>query len=118
MSGATVRCKFVSASKPAPGRAVQRVARSRKPSSPSRAARMLALAHYIDRQIDDGTILDYMPISQHAANLLFQALSERHERGSVIVNTNLPFGEWGQVFQTERLAVALLDRITHNSQVL
>jgi DNA replication protein DnaC len=59
-----------------------------------------------------------MPIGQHAADLLFQALSERHERGSVIVNTNLPFGEWGQVFQTERLAVALLDRITHNAQVL
>jgi DNA replication protein DnaC len=61
--------------------------------------------------------LGYMPISQHAADLLFQALSERHS-GSVIVNTNLPFGEWGQVFQTERLAVALLDRITHNAQVL
>lgn len=62
--------------------------------------------------------LGYMPISQHAADLLFQALSERHERKSVIINTNLPFGEWGQVFQTERLAVALLDRITHNAQVL
>ena len=62
--------------------------------------------------------LGYMPISQHAADLLFQALSERHERGSVIVNTNLPFGEWGQVFQTERLAVALLDRITHNAHIL
>ena len=62
--------------------------------------------------------LGYMPISQRAADLLFQALSERHERGSVIVNTNLPFGEWGQVFQTERLAVALLDRITHNAHIL
>ena len=62
--------------------------------------------------------LGYMPISQHAADLLFQALSERHERHSVILNTNLPFGEWGQVFQTERLAVALLDRITHNAHVL
>jgi DNA replication protein DnaC len=62
--------------------------------------------------------LGYMPISQHAADLLFQALSERHERRSVILNTNLPFGEWGQIFQTERLAVALLDRITHNAHVL
>jgi DNA replication protein DnaC len=62
--------------------------------------------------------LGYMPISQHAADLLFQALSERHERRSVILNTNLSFGEWGQVFQTERLAVALLDRITHNAHVL
>jgi DNA replication protein DnaC len=62
--------------------------------------------------------LGYMPISQHAADLLFPALSERHERRSVILNTNLSFGEWGQVFQTERLAVALLDRITHNAHVL
>jgi len=62
--------------------------------------------------------LGYMPISQHAADLLFQALSERHERRSVILNSNLPFGEWGKVFQTERLAVALLDRITHNAHVL
>ena len=45
-------------------------------------------------------------------------LSERHERASVIVNTNLPFGEWGQVFQTERQAVAVLDRITHNAHIL
>jgi len=62
--------------------------------------------------------LGYMPISQHGAELLFQALSERHERGSVIVNTNMPFGEWGQIFQTERLTVALLDRLTHNAHIL
>ena len=59
MSGATVRCKFVPAAKPAPGRAVPKVVRSTKPSGPSRAARMLALAHHIERQIDDGVIADY-----------------------------------------------------------
>jgi len=62
--------------------------------------------------------LGYMPISQHGAELLFQALSERHEQRSVIVNTNLAFGEWGQIFQTERLTIALLDRLTHNAQIL
>jgi DNA replication protein DnaC len=62
--------------------------------------------------------LGYLPISEHGAELLFQAFSERHERGSVIVNTNLPFSDWAQVFQTERLAVAMLDRITHNAQIL
>jgi DNA replication protein DnaC len=62
--------------------------------------------------------LGYLPISEHAADLLFQALSERHERGSVIVNSDLPFAEWGKVFQTERLAVALLDRITHRAHIL
>ncbi len=59
MSGATVRCKFVAPPKPAPGRAVPKVVRSPKPSGPSRTARMLALAHYIDRQIEDGAIPDY-----------------------------------------------------------
>jgi DNA replication protein DnaC len=62
--------------------------------------------------------LGYLPISEHAADLLFQALSERHERGSVILNSNLPFAEWGKVFQTERLAVALLDRVTHRAHIL
>ena len=62
--------------------------------------------------------LGYLPISEPAAELLFQALSERHESGSVIVNSNLPFGEWAQIFKSERLAVALLDRLTHRSHVL
>ena len=62
--------------------------------------------------------LGYLPITEHGADLLFQAFSERHERGSIIVNTNLPFSEWGQVFQTERLAVAMLDRITHRATIL
>ena len=62
--------------------------------------------------------LGYLPISESAVELLFQALSERHESGSVIVNSNLPFGEWAQIFKSERLAVALLDRITHRAHVL
>ena len=62
--------------------------------------------------------LGYLPITEHGADLLFQAFSERHERKSVIITTNLPFSEWGQVFQTERLAVAMLDRITHNATIL
>ena len=59
MSGATVRCKFVPAAKPAPGRATPKVVRSPKPSGASRTARMLALAHHIERQIEDSTIPDY-----------------------------------------------------------
>ncbi len=62
--------------------------------------------------------LGYLPITENGADLLFQALSERHEKGSVIVNSNLPFSEWGQIFKNERLAVALLDRITHNAHIL
>ena len=59
MSGATVRCKFIPAAKPAPGRAVTKAASSSKPTGPSRTARMLALAHHIERQIEDGAIPDY-----------------------------------------------------------
>ena len=59
MSGASIRCKFVPAPKPAPGRAAPKVARSRKPNGPSRTARMLALAHHIEDLIEKGAIPDY-----------------------------------------------------------
>ena len=59
MSGATVRCKFVPAPKPAPGRSVPKAVRAPKSTGPSRTARMLALAHYIERQIEDGAIPNY-----------------------------------------------------------
>ena len=62
--------------------------------------------------------LGYLPVTERGAELLFQAFSARHERGSVIVNSNLPFSEWPQVFKTERLAVAMLDRITHRAHIL
>jgi DNA replication protein DnaC len=69
----------------------------------------------------DLTIVDelgYLPMSERSADLLFQACSGRHERGSMIVNSNLPFAEWGQAFRNERLAVALLDRLTHRAEIL
>ena len=64
MSNAVVHCKFVPAPKPAPGRAVSKVVRSPRPTGPSRAARMLALAHYIEHQIDDGAIPDYAAVAR------------------------------------------------------
>jgi DNA replication protein DnaC len=62
--------------------------------------------------------LGYVPVTEQGAQLLFQAFSERHERASTILNTNLPFSDWAQVFKTERLAVAMLDRVTHRAQIL
>ena len=59
MSGATVRCKFVPAARPAPGRAAPKVIRSPKPNGPSRSARMLALAHYIERLVEAGELTSY-----------------------------------------------------------
>lgn len=62
--------------------------------------------------------LGYLPLTERGAELLFQAFSARHEHGSVIINTNLPFNEWTHVFKTERLAVAMLDRVTHRAHIL
>ena len=62
--------------------------------------------------------LGYLPLTERGADLLFQAFSARHEQGSVIINSNLAFSEWTQVFKTERLAVAMLDRVTHRAHVL
>ncbi len=45
-------------------------------------------------------------------------LSERHERGSLIVTTNLPFGEWTKVFNDPRLAKAVVDRLTHRAHII
>ena len=53
-----------------------------------------------------------------AAELVFQVLSERHERGSLIVTTNLPFGEWTKVFPDPRLAKAVVDRLTHRAHII
>ena len=50
--------------------------------------------------------------------LLFEVFSQRYERGSVLVTTNLPFDEWTDVFGSERLTGALLDRLTHHVHIL
>ena len=62
--------------------------------------------------------LGYVPLSTTGAGLLFETLSQRYERGSVLVTSNLPFDEWTSVFGTERLTGALLDRLTHHVHIL
>jgi DNA replication protein DnaC len=62
--------------------------------------------------------LGYVPLSPTGAELLFEVFSQRYERGSVIVTSNLPFDEWTSVFGTERLTGALLDRLTHHVHIL
>jgi DNA replication protein DnaC len=62
--------------------------------------------------------LGYLSLSAGGAELLFQVFAERYERKSVLITSNLPFGEWGQVFKNERLTAALLDRLTHRCQIL
>jgi DNA replication protein DnaC len=62
--------------------------------------------------------LGYVPLSPTGAELLFEVMSQRYERGSVLVTSNLPFDEWTSVFGSERLTGALLDRLTHHVHVL
>ncbi len=62
--------------------------------------------------------LGYVPLSPTGAELLFEVFSQRYERGSTIVTSNLPFDEWTGVFGSERLTGALLDRLTHHVHIL
>lgn len=62
--------------------------------------------------------LGYVPLSTTGAELLFEIFSQRYERGSTLVTSNLPFDEWTTVFGAERLTGALLDRLTHHVHIL
>ncbi len=62
--------------------------------------------------------LGFIPFSKAGAELLFEVISNRYERGSVIITSNLPFQEWTQIFGCERLTGALLDRLTHHVHIL
>ena len=62
--------------------------------------------------------LGFVPLSRTGAELLFEVFSQRYERGSTMVTTNLPFDEWAEVFGSERLTGALLDRLTHHVHIL
>ena len=62
--------------------------------------------------------LGYIPFSKRSAELLFQFFSNRYEKGSIIITTNLEFSEWNQVFGDEKMTAALLDRVTHNAHIM
>lgn len=62
--------------------------------------------------------LGYLPLSKTDAELLFQVLSERHERRALILTTNLPFSEWTAIFPDPRLCRAVIDRLTHRAHII
>lgn len=62
--------------------------------------------------------LGFVPLSTTGAKLLFEVFSQRYERGSTMVTSNLPVDEWTQMFGSERLTGALLDRLTHHVHIL
>jgi len=62
--------------------------------------------------------LGYVALDARGAELLFQILTEREEKASVAVASNLPFSEWGQVITDPRLVAAIVDRVTFNAHIL
>lgn len=62
--------------------------------------------------------LSYLTFNRYQSEMLFQIISERSERASVIISTNLEFSEWTQLFENEMMLAALIDRVTFRSFVL
>lgn len=59
--------------------------------------------------------LGYLPLGRNGANLVFQLVSRRYERGALLITSNKGFGQWGEVFGDAMLAAAILDRVLHHS---
>lgn len=62
--------------------------------------------------------IGYVPVDTHGAHLLFQLISKRYEKGSIILTSNRGFGQWGDIFGDPIIATAILDQLLHHSFVI
>ena len=62
--------------------------------------------------------LGYLSLGHQGSHLFFQVISQRHQQKSTLLTTNLPFADWGNVFDSTSVATAIADRLVHNSEVL
>ena len=80
---------------------------------------LLKKLHYY--QCQDLLVCDeigYLPLGQQGSNLFFQGISQRHQIKSTVLTTNLPFADWGKIFDSTTVATAIADRLVYNSQIL
>jgi len=80
---------------------------------------LLKKLHYYKSQ--DLIVIDeigYLPLGQQGSNLFFQVISQRHQLKSTVITTNLPFADWGKIFDSTTVATAIADRLVYNSQIL
>ena len=61
--------------------------------------------------------IGYLPLGQQGSNLFFQVISARHKQKSTIITTNLPFAQWGNIFDSTTVATAIADRLVYNSEI-
>jgi DNA replication protein DnaC len=76
------------------------------------------LNHYYTPDLLVCDEIGYLSLGQQGSHLFFQVISQRHQQKSTVITTNLPFAEWGKVFDSTTVATAIADRLVHDSEVV
>ncbi|MEE1805031.1 ATP-binding protein, partial [Streptomyces sp. BE133] len=98
---------------------IPRESQPRRAADGSRVTRTGVLRHATSGQPDRVPLSPYKSaVQRDEANLVFQMLSKRYEKGSTLLTSNKSFSEWGQVFGDDVLATAIIDRLLHHCEIL
>jgi DNA replication protein DnaC len=76
------------------------------------------LHHYQSQDLLVCDEIGFLPLGTQGSNLFFQVISSRHEQKSTVITTNLPFADWGKIFDSTTVATAIADRLVYNSEIL